>query len=198
MDLGGLNGMSRGNATAIERASRQCSKGEKSLDLVALQLHDLSFLHAFNWTSLEAAHLNRNLINSISVLNKFHNLKVINATNCYIEEVSLKLPKLEELDLSNNFLKSFPTLINMQKLRHLSLNSNKLMDLQEMNVDATLGLTSLDLGNNPTLSFEARRDFNALVAKLKKLNLEYLDIEVGSVTRVGGMDELIKALPRLR
>jgi len=91
------------------------------------------------------------MINNIDVLNQYTNLRIINATNCYIEEVNLKLPKLESLDLSNNFLKNFPILANMQKLKVLNLNSNKLFDFKQMNIEFTLGITTLDVGNNPTL-----------------------------------------------
>jgi Leucine-rich repeat (LRR) protein len=71
-----------------------------------------------------------NMLNTIEVLNKFGSLRVIIATNCYIEEVNLRLPKLEVLDLSNNFIKNFPILASMHKLKALNLNSNKLVDLK--------------------------------------------------------------------
>jgi len=124
---------------------------ERSYNIESLQLHDLNFMRTHKWNTLEVINLNRNMVNNIDILNQYPNLKVINATNCYIEEVNLKLLKLEHLDLSNNFLKSFPVLANMQKLKVLNLNSNRLIDLKNMNIDFISGLKSLDVGNNPTL-----------------------------------------------
>jgi Leucine-rich repeat (LRR) protein len=80
------------------------------------------------------------MLNNIDVLNNFQNLKLIDAANCYIEEVNLSLPKLEELNLSNNFLKAYPVLANMSKLKTLNLNSNKLADLKSMSVEFTPAL----------------------------------------------------------
>ena len=65
----------------------------------------------------------------------------------------------------------------MKNLKVLNLSTNKLVDFKQMNVEFTPAITHLNVGNNPTLSFEAKRDFAMFLNKLKKLNLESVDID---------------------
>ena len=123
---------------------------------------------------------------------------MIVATNCYIEEVNLRLPKLEMLDLSNNFIRSFPILANMQKLKSLNLNSNKLVDLKQMNIDFTLGVTAFDLGNNQQLQFESTQDFDQFLNKIKKLKLEYFTIDAHCIKEHNGLMKIINQIKSIR
>lgn len=132
------------------------------------------------------------MLNNIDVLNNFQNLKVIDATNCYIEEVNLNLPKLEDLNLSNNFLKAYPVLANMSKLKTLNLNSNKLADLKSMKVEFTQALVSINIGNNPTLQFSSTRDFMDFLKKISNLRMKSLDIDLDCVKEFDGISIFLK------
>ena len=80
----------------------------------------------------------------------------------------------------------------MQRLRVLNLNSNKLIDFKQMNIEFTLGIKQLNVDNNPTINFEYKRDFISLLNKLKKLNLESLNIDISTISEFDGMGEIIK------
>ena len=198
VELEGLGDYNKNKSKAIEKMEQGTVKGEKVFDLEAFQLHDLNFMHDFNWHTLDTINISRNHIISIDVLNNFQSLRVINASFCDIEEVQLKLPRLEKLDLSSNYLKTFPILANMKKLKYLNLSTNKLVDFKQMNIDFTPSITHLNVSNNPTLIFESKRDFAYFMNKLKKLNLESFDIDNSVVKQFNGLDEIIKQLPKLK
>ena len=80
----------------------------------------------------------------------------------------------------------------MQRLRVLNLNSNKLIDFKQMNIEFTLGIKQLNVDNNPTINFEYKRDFISLLNKLKKLNLESLNIDISTISEFDGMGEIFK------
>ena len=75
------------------------------------------------------------MVSNIDILNQYKNLETIDASNCYIEDVNFNLPKLVRLDLSNNYLRKFPILENMQRLVYLNLNSNKLVECQSFHYE---------------------------------------------------------------
>ena len=82
---------------------------DRVLHLEQFDLQDLQVLKGKAWSDLDEIHLNRNMLNNIDMISRFQNLRVIDASNNYIEEVALhSLQKLERLDLSNNYLKKFP------------------------------------------------------------------------------------------
>ena len=131
-------------------------------------MQDLGFLRNVSWNNLEEIYLNRNMINNIDLLGNFTNLRVIDASNNYIEEVILFLERLERLDLSNNYLKEFPLLENgMKKLKILNLNSNRLVGIRQVIIDYTPNIKSLDLGNN-LIDFDNFDEFSAFLAKLNQ------------------------------
>ena len=131
-------------------------------------MQDLGFLRNVSWNNLEEIYLNRNMINNIDLLGRFTNLRVIDASNNYIEEVILFLERLERLDLSNNYLKEFPLLENgMKKLKILNLNSNRLVGIRQVIIDYTPNIKSLDLGAN-MIDFDNFDEFSAFLAKLNQ------------------------------
>lgn len=174
--------------------------------LESLALQDLYFMKNQAWHTLEEVYLSKNLIHNIDILCNYQNLRVIDASSNYIEEVNLYLPKLESLNLSNNYLKKFPILENMKKLKSLNLNSNELQDFKDVMPHLTPNIRTLDMGNNQ-LSFENLDAFNDFIDKLQKFS--QLRILVVSNNRFqddcSGLrdgekavqDELIKSLKKL-
>ena len=57
-------------------------------------------------------------------------LKVITVSDNYIRSVNLQLPKLQELDLRNNFIEKVPILSQMPQLKVLILNANNITELK--------------------------------------------------------------------
>ena len=78
----------------------------------------------YSWPTLEEIYLEKNMISNIDILAGFPMLKKIDASNNFIEDVNLYLPKLETLDLRNNYLKKFPIMEGMVRLKHLNLKGN--------------------------------------------------------------------------
>ena len=66
-----------------------------------------------------------------------------------------------------------------------------------MNIDFISGLKNLDVGNNPTLQFDNRKDFINFLAKLKKLRLDSIDIDQECIAQFDGLMEIIKKIPQL-
>ena len=62
------------------------------------------------WENTQEVNLSKNFLSSIDVLNQFRNLRFLIASENYIVEVSLNLPRLEKLDLKKNFIVKFPIL----------------------------------------------------------------------------------------
>lgn len=76
-------------------------------------------------------------------------LKSVDASYNYIDIVeNLKLPNLESLNLHSNGLRKFPIFEYALKLKFLTLSSNKLTDLDDMNPEFSPGLKQLNLSNN--------------------------------------------------
>ena len=84
------------------------NRNEKRLILEAYDLQDLLFLRNQPWANLEELNVSRNMISNLAGINEFENLRIINASNNYIEEVSINIYKLEQLDLQFNYIKAFP------------------------------------------------------------------------------------------
>jgi len=57
--------------------------------------------------------ISKNYLDNIDALNDLTKLKMIVANNNYIREISLQLPKLQELDLGNNYIEKVPILSQM-------------------------------------------------------------------------------------
>jgi len=70
-------------------------KNEKNDRLEQYDLQDLTIFKNKYWPILEEVYINRNMINNIDLLGKFSKLRIIDASNNYIEEVELKLDNLE-------------------------------------------------------------------------------------------------------
>jgi len=98
----------------------------RKLDFKSKDLVDITFLMKnTTWFHLEEVYLSNNTLSDIDKLSKFPNINFIDASNNYINDVTLHLPKLEKLYLNNNSLKKFPLLESgMNKLKVLNLNSN--------------------------------------------------------------------------
>lgn len=84
------------------------NRNEKRLILEAYDLQDLGFLRNQSWANLEELNISRNMISNLAGLDEFENLRIINASNNYIEELSVNIYKLENLDVQYNYLKAFP------------------------------------------------------------------------------------------
>ena len=69
-------------------------------------------------------------MDNIDALNQLTRLKVIIASDNYIRSANLQLPKLQELDLRNNFLEKVPILSQMPQLKVLILNANNITELK--------------------------------------------------------------------
>ena len=89
------------------------------------------------WESLEQIYLSSNELESIDLLDKFENLRIIDASSNSISEVNMRLPNLESMLLKDNNLKQFPVLTDMQKLIVLNLQSNKIKDLKNVDPELT-------------------------------------------------------------
>ena len=63
-----------------------------------------------DWEYLVEVNLHKNFLSSIDILNSFRNIRIIKASNNYIQEINLNLQKLEDLDLQNNYITNFPLL----------------------------------------------------------------------------------------
>ena len=95
----------------------------------------------------------------------------MDASNNYIHSIDLPLPKLEQLNLSNNYLVKFPTLDKSLRLRQLNLQTNRIEDFKGVKINFTPNIKILNLGQN-SISFEQRYDFREfmdIVQKLKSL-----------------------------
>lgn len=57
--------------------------------------------------------ISKNYLDNIDILNNYQRLKVIIASDNYIRTVNLQLPKLQDLDLRNNFIEKVPILSQM-------------------------------------------------------------------------------------
>lgn len=82
------------------------------------------------WENTLEVNLSKNFLSSIDVLNQFRSLRYLTASENYIIEVSLNLPRLEKLDLRQNFIGKFPLLHQLPKLRDLDLSHNRLEDFK--------------------------------------------------------------------
>jgi Leucine-rich repeat (LRR) protein len=122
----------------------------------------------YAWPTLEEIYLDKNMISNIDVLGRYPMLKKIDASNNFIEEVNLYLPRLESLDLHNNYLKKFPILEGMHRLRHLNLKGNQLADFREVLIDFTPKIQTLDIEGNE-ISFESVAGFEDFLQKLRGL-----------------------------
>lgn len=88
------------------------------------------------------------MISNIDLLDGFPMLKKIDASNNYIEDVNLYLPRLETLDLKNNYLKKFPILEGMVKLKNLNLKGNQLVNFKHVLIHYTPNIQMLNLEGN--------------------------------------------------
>lgn len=196
-----------GSKKALEVMRNQMIHQERSLNIEEFQLYDLGFMKNQAWVLLEEIQLNRNMIANIDILNQYQHLVSVDASHCFIQEVNFSLPRLEYLNLSNNYLSKFPILEGMQRLNHLNLNSNKITDFKSANIKFTLHIEHLDLGRN-RMAFDSKYDFVEFLHKLQKLaKLKSLDVdenpffETENLKMFAGLnikDEMVKTLTSLQ
>lgn len=193
----GQEAVGQGSKRALQKIHSSIQKQERKLVIEAFDLYDLDFMANVHWKNLETVHMNRNMVSSIDVLNKFLNLRYIDASNCYIEEVNFTLPKLEYLDISNNYLRNFPNLQHMPRLKYLNLNSNQLVDLFQANFENIQHLSQLDIGRN-MIEFDSESDETDFLNKLCKLaSLQSLTIEENPFLEAKKSNLLEYILPKL-
>lgn len=142
-----------------------------------MDLQELGFMQSHIWANLYEVNVSRNMITNIDVLTYFPNLRVIDAQNNYIQEVNLYLPQLTSLNLSHNYLTNFPLLENMNKLRYLNCNYNQIVSFQEVEIDFTPNIQTLELQGNQ-IWFDSPMDFESFVLMLQKLqSLKSLNVD---------------------
>jgi len=99
---------------------------------------------------MQTIDVSQNYILSVDVLNQFRNVTIINASHNYIQDIALNLAKLQDLNLSNNFLTKFPLLHHLPKIKKLDLSSNKITEIKvDFKPPASTSLIHLDISNNP-------------------------------------------------
>lgn len=173
-----VNSASNRKQAALEIIRNQIDAGQRTLRVESLGLQkNLNFLRKVEWESLEQLHLTKNHLLNIDAIDKFQNLRIVDASNNYIEEVSLSLPKLESLNLMNNYLMRFPKLKNMKNLKFLDLTSNKITDFKNVVPSLTPNIERLELARND-LWFEVEPEFTHFMrilmqfTKLKVLHIQ--------------------------
>ena len=116
-----------------------------------------------------------NELTSLTVLNRFQQLRVLNAMGNSLSiggGLILRLPRLQELDLSGNRLVSVPPLNELPQLQVLRLQRNQITsNFQELQRRAA-SLRELDISRNRLQWRQAGGEFEAgmaVLAKLKRL-----------------------------
>lgn len=74
---------------------------------------------------IENTDLSKNYLSSIDVLNRFVNLKEINASDNYLASINFALPHLKKLILKNNFFKKIPNFSLFPELAQIDLSANQ-------------------------------------------------------------------------
>jgi Leucine-rich repeat (LRR) protein len=150
------------------------------------------------WENTLEISVRKNYISSIEVLNQFSNLRFLDASENYLQEVSLNLPRLEKLDLRHNFIARFPFLHQLPRLKVLSLAHNRLEDFR-VDFKPNLPLQSLDVSHN-AIAFATNQDFyEQLLEGVRKLrSLKLLNLEgkpfLGQVER---LEQIVAQMPGL-
>ena len=94
---------------AKEQMVKSITSQGKKYDIEGYNLHDIEFMQVHKWHILQEVNLSFNMLTNIDVLEYFPNIRVINASNCYIQEFKCdSLKQLRNVDLSDNNIKVFP------------------------------------------------------------------------------------------
>lgn len=114
--------------------------------------------------SLEVLHFNNNDLSAIDKDAFFglENLKILNVENCNLysvfklRELLKPLKRLEEINLSGNNLKQFPTeaLQNLPALRKINMSFNEMTAFNSLNLKFNQHLEFLDVSNNSIQSLD--------------------------------------------
>lgn len=124
----------------------------RELSLTRLELPQVDFLSASRiktWTYLEKLDLSRNNLSEIDAIESIKNLKTVDISYNYIEELgNISLPNLQNFILRNNYIRTFPVFEFCKKLKYLDLRNNLISDLLPLNANYIPNLKSLDLRNN--------------------------------------------------
>ena len=158
------------------------------LSLVGVNLQDLSYLDrvAPNMLDLLKVDFSQNMLESIDWLDQFKQLKSIRAVRCFIRYVNLYLPRLQELDLRNNFIERMPSLRNMPNMQAIYLKAN---NMNELNLDFSslnyANMVNIDVRNNKnlTVSVAELRELGRKLHKFKQLrffNMEHKNLDLRS------------------
>ena len=139
-----------------------------------------SIIQEHKWNILEKINVSKNQIVSIDILNNYPKLLHINANNCYITRVQLKLKHLISLDLSHNFLKEFPNL-QTPHLEVINLNSNSMRNLEKLKIEH-FNLKSINVAVNPLVFGQYEDLFDNFETLKTKKRLKYLHIDEDCAT----------------
>ena len=81
------------------------------------------------WKILAKIYISNNHIENIDILSDYIALEIIDASNCQISYVNLKLKQLRKLNLSGNHIQEWPSLLKSNKLEYLNLNNNVIPEI---------------------------------------------------------------------
>lgn len=107
----GAEGGAGANESIQQIIERRLSEDPYVLQLDQLKMQNLGDLQKMTTlTDLMKIDISKNYLDNIDALNDLTKLKMIVANNNYIRDISLQLPKLQELDLGNNYIEKVPIL----------------------------------------------------------------------------------------
>lgn len=171
------------------------------LALVQVQLQDLRYLDRVSRHMLDLLKIDvsQNLLDSIDWLNQFKQLKVIIAHRCLIRSVNLHLPRLQELDVKNNFIERMPAFRTMPNLQSIFLKANNIEQINlEFSAQNYANMVNIDMRNNKKLQMDDV-EIERLAKKLANFKkLRFFNIEHENLRLERNLDlyyQLIMRLP---
>ena len=148
----------------------------------ALKEHGMSvyeYLYVFQAEKLENLDLSECLIDDVSFIRNFPNLKVLNLEKNAISDLTaLKdMHALESLSLGKNHISDILPLSNLASLEYLDLNNNRLEDISGLN--NLPSLVEVDLSSN---------DLTAIADLDNLKNLEALDLSYNLISSLSAFE----------
>ncbi len=148
----------------------------------ALKEHGMpvyEYLYVFQAEKLENLDLSECLIDDVSFIRNFPNLKVLNLEkNAIADLTALKdLHALESLSLGKNHISDISPLSDLASLEYLDLNNNRLEDISGLN--NLPSLVEVDLSSN---------DLTAIVDLDNLKNLEALDLSYNLISSLSAFE----------
>ena len=128
-------------------------------------------------------------IQDLTGINSLKNLQVLNASGNKLEAINdntLKIETLEELDLSNNNVAVFSS--SLTNLKELNLSGNSINSLSEFKFDKLNNLEVLDLSNNNIINYY---EYDRILEPLSQLkSLKTLNLDNNLIRDITVLDEM--------